>query len=470
MGRLFWKIFAGFWLTLLLTVGVVTAALVIREETRRSEESVLAAGPRSSIALRTAWSVAQYGGETALRSLLNNWPEHEGEPPLVVDAQGVELLGRAVPAEALQAARERLAESYGLREGERVGDWRRRNVRVWRDTAGREQLMFFPLSAARAPERSTEHSASLSLSSIETPIALALAALLASLGVSALLAQHFSRPIRKLQDAFQAASQGQLGVRVAQTMTGRRDEIGELGREFDGMAQQLQQLVGSQNRLLHDVSHELRSPLARLQVAVGLARQNPAQLDTALSRIEREAEKLDALVGEVLSLSRLEAQKIQRADDYVDVVELLASVADDARFESEGSGRHILFTSNVEGERVIRARGELLHRALENVVRNALRHTPPDSTVELNLDHNPTAQTLHITIADAGPGVPENELGSIFDPFFRSEAAGSGGYGLGLSIAQRAIEAHDGRMFARNRSTGGLEVHIELPAPLTPAG
>ncbi|MDP5239310.1 ATP-binding protein [Uliginosibacterium sp. 31-16] len=462
MGRLFWKIFAGFWLTLLLTVIGVTAALAIQEEARRSEESVLAAGPRSSIALRTAWSVAQYGGESALRSLLESWPAHDGAPPLVVNEEGADLLGREVPAEALGIARERLAEWHASRDGERVGDWRKRGVRAWQDTAGHEWLMFFPLTAARAPERAPL----LPYVRIEAPIALAIAALLASLAVSALLARHFSRPIRKLQDAFLAASHGQLDVRVAQSMDGRRDEIGELGREFDGMAQQLQQLMGSQSRLLHDVSHELRSPLARLQVAVGLARQSPAQVDAALSRIERESERLDALIGEILTLARLEAQSVQHADDYVDVVELLDSVVEDARFEAEGSARRIVFTSSVDGEMIIRARGELLHRAVENVLRNALRHTPPDSVVELNLSRDSTIRALHITIADAGAGVAEAELATIFEPFHRGENAGSGGYGLGLAIARRAIEAHGGQVRARNRSTGGLEVHIDLPASM----
>lgn len=459
MGRLFWKIFAGFWLTLLLTVLVVTAALVIREEARRSEESVLAAGPRSSIALRMAWTTARHGGEAGLRSLLTNWPEYEGDPPLVVNAAGGEFLGREVPAEVLQIARERYAEWSQLRDSERGGEWRKRSVRAWQDAAGEEWLMFFPQTAARAPERS----ASISIGRIEAPALLALAALLASLAVSAVLARHFSQPIRKLQDAFLAASKGELGVRVAQVMGRRRDEIGELGREFDGMAQQLQQLVGSQQRLLHDVSHELRSPLARLQVAVGLARQKPAQAEAALARIEREAERLDMLVGEILTLARLEGQTPQRGEDYVDIVELLDSVVEDARFEAEGSERRVVFTTGVEGELVIRARGELLHRAVDNVLRNALRHSPPQSVVELNLSRDAASRALHITIADAGPGVPEAELAAIFEPFHRGETTSGSGYGLGLAIARRAVEAHGGRMWAHNRASGGLEVHIELP-------
>lgn len=449
MGRLFWKIFAGFWITLLLTVIGVTAAVMIREESRRSEESALATGPRSAYSLRSAWLVAQYGGGEALQKYVAQWPVREGEAPLVVDERGHDRFGRPVPADALEAARALLSD-----EGQSD---RRRRVRRWRDAEGNDWLMFFPQGAQHEPVRPFWDPG------LEGPVVAALAALLASIFVSALLARHFSRPIHRLQEAFQAASRGQLEVRVAAGMAGRSDEIGELGREFDGMALKLQQLVGSQNRLLHDVSHELRSPLARLQVAVGLARQNPAAVDTALTRIECEAERLDSLVGEVLTLSRLEAQTSQRADDYVDVVELLDSVVEDARFEVEGSGRTVHFTTSLEGELVIRARGELLHRAFDNVVRNALRHTPPDTRVEVSLQREAADHALHIVVTDAGTGVPEQELDAIFEPFHRGESAASSGYGLGLAIARRAIEAHGGRMWASNCSQGGLAVHFRLP-------
>ncbi|MEN3110698.1 ATP-binding protein [Uliginosibacterium paludis] len=456
MGRLFWKIFAGFWITLLLTVIGVSAALMIREEARRSEESAIATGPRSTYALRMAWTVASFGGGEALAKYVAQWPVREGEPPLVVDAGGNDRFGRAVPAEALEQARAALAAE--------TGNDRRRKARRWKDDAGKEWLMFFPQGSTREPPRASP----VPEFRLEGPILAALAALLASVLVSALLARNFSRPIHRLQGAFQAASDGQLNVRVAQGMAGRRDELGQLGREFDGMVQKLQQLVGSQNRLMHDVSHELRSPLARLQVAVGLARQNPAQVETALSRIEREAERLDELVGEVLTLARLEGLMRQPAEDYVDLIELLDSVVEDARFEAEGSGRKVMFSTSHEGELVIRARGELLHRAFDNVVRNALRHTPVDSLVEVSLVHQARADSMHITVADAGPGVPENELESIFDPFHRGESAGGAGYGLGLAIARRAIEAHGGRMWAQNRQQGsGLEVHFRLPLEQT---
>lgn len=449
MGRLFWKIFAGFWLTLLLTVMVVAAALTIRNEALRSAEIALAEGPRSDFSTRVTWSVFRHGGEAALRSLEADWNRHRGDMPLVVDENNQDMFGRNVPLQALREARQRLQR-----------DTEGRSVRTLTTAAGKTYIIFQLTDPTRPPR--DQHL--IPPYRVETPILIALAAIVASIIVSALLARHFSRPINRLQNAFKAAADGQLDIRVAQDMEGRGDEIGELGREFDGMAQHLQQLVGSQNRLLHDVSHELRSPLARLQVAVGLARQNPAQIDTALTRIEREAERLDTLVGEVLTLSRLEARSRNSDDDYVDIIELIASVVDDARFEAEGTGQSITFRNTLDGEFVIRARGKLLHRAIENIVRNALQHTPDGCPVEIALEHDNAAGKLRIAVADSGPGVPPADLEFIFEPFFRSEGSGSGGYGLGLAIARRAIEAHGGRIEAGNREAGGLLVQITLPA------
>lgn len=453
MGRLFWKIFAGFWITLLLTVFVISAALTIRHEALRSQEITLADGPHSDYAVKLTWLILRHGGEDAARSLAHDWIERNGTMPLIVDQDNRELLGRAFPQEALQQARNRLkskspADSRGLRT---------------LDTDSGKHFVIFQI----ADPASSPRPGYLFLPfRIETPVGLVLAAIIASLVVSALLARHFSKPIRKLQNAFKAASSGQLDIRVGQTVGNRHDEIGDLGREFDGMAQHLQQLMGSQTRLLHDVSHELRSPLARLQVAVGLARQNPTQLDTALSRIERESERLDALVGEILTLSRLETRGREGNDDYVDPVELVASVIDDARFEAESTGQRILFHNSLQDEVVIRARGKLLHRAVENIVRNALQHTPPHCTISVTTEHETASGNLNITVADSGCGIPEQDLDDIFEPFFRSNSASGGGYGLGLAIAKRAIEVHGGTIQASNRPQGGLAIQIRLPVPV----
>ena len=280
-----------------------------------------------------------------------------------------------------------------------------------------------------------------------------------SLVFAALLAWYFSKPIRSLRAAFEAAADGCLDELVEPKMGKRRDELADLGRDFDSMAQRLKSLMDGQRRLLHDVSHELRSPLARLQAAIGLARQQPERLDDTLARIERESVRMDKLVSELLTLSRLEAGMAGKLDEDVDLNELLANVVDDARFEAETSGCRVEFEAR--GNAVVRGNAELLHRAVENVVRNALKHSPVDGLVSIALDVN---DKVAISVSDEGAGVPESELHAIFEPFFRGNQTNApDGHGLGLAISQRVIIAHKGHIFASNRAVGGLCVTLSLP-------
>jgi two-component system OmpR family sensor kinase len=281
-----------------------------------------------------------------------------------------------------------------------------------------------------------------------------------SLAVSALLAWYLARPIRNLRWAFNAAAQGKLETRVLPRMGRRRDEIADLGRDFDRMAQQLQTLVSAQARLLHDLSHELRSPLARLHAAAGLLRQDPDNLPRSLDRIEQETDRLDALVGEVLDLARLEGGTLPAPVATLDLAELVSSIVEDARFEAQASGRDVSFHSRAVA--LVSGRADLLHRAIENVVRNAVKYTPVDTDVEVELRATATCATL--TVADRGPGVPDDQLARIFEPFYQTNSAQQpDGFGLGLAIAQRAINLHRGRIRATNESAGGLRVEIELP-------
>ncbi|MFZ6675281.1 ATP-binding protein [Undibacterium sp. Xuan67W] len=315
------------------------------------------------------------------------------------------------------------------------------------------------------------------------------AALLASLLFAALLAWYMSKPIRHLRTAFISLAEGNLQTRVGASMGRRQDELADLGREFDSMAEQLANLMESQRRLLHDVSHELRSPLARLQAAIGLARQQPERVDASMDRIEREGVRMDKLVGELLTLSRIEAG-VMASMDSIQVDELLAEIVDNAGFEAESHGKELVFFGSVMGQDVLlRGRYELLYRALENVVRNAIKYTRDDGIVRLEaqLEAAPLtvtqssaagAKQLRVRILDEGKGVPESELQTIFEPFFRganasaNSAAGTGrnadGYGLGLAIAQRVIFAHGGSIIASNLAQtggapGGLCVEIILP-------
>jgi two-component system, OmpR family, sensor kinase len=294
------------------------------------------------------------------------------------------------------------------------------------------------------------------------PLLPIIAALVGSLAASVLLAWYFSKPVRNLRWALGAIAEGKLDTRVQPLMGGRRDEIADLGRDFDQMAQKLYQLIESQRRLLHDVSHELRSPLARLQAAVGLARQDPAKVAATFDRIEREIARLDKLVGELLTLSRLEAGTGGDAKARVDVIEMVAAIADDARFEARANGRDLNLVAS--GEFVIDGRPELLHRAFENVLRNAVKFTRAGTTVKVTAEPSLPGR-LRVGVCDQGPGVPTNELEAIFEPFHRcAGSAAAGGFGLGLAIARRAIEAHGGTIRAANRAEGGLCIEIVLPA------
>lgn len=292
--------------------------------------------------------------------------------------------------------------------------------------------------------------------SFRIPLLPAIGTVLTSFLCAFALAWYFSMPIRYLRDAFDAAAEGDLDVRVGQSMGGRNDELADLGRDFDHMTDRLRTLMDGQKNLLHDVSHEMRSPLARLQAAIGLARQQPLRMNDSLDRIEREGERINLLVAELLTLSRLEAGAVSGLEN-VEMSELLGDIVEDARFE--GSSRHLQVDFQI-GETVeLRANAELLHRAIENIIRNALRFSPENGL--LRIEAGKEGEYFRIVVVDHGPGVPADELDAIFSPFFRGGGATSGGgYGLGLAIAKRVITASNGEVSARNGEAGGLVVEV----------
>lgn len=287
-----------------------------------------------------------------------------------------------------------------------------------------------------------------------------------ALAASALLAWSLSWPIRLLRQAFGAAAAGDLDRRVAPRIGRRHDEFADLSRDYDRMAQQLRDLLGAQQRLLHDVSHELRSPLARLQLATGLLRRSPDGMGAAVARIDHEVVRLDALVAEVLTLARLESGVAPGGLREVDVMALLAAVADDARFEARAQRRDLALVAT-PAALVMPVHGELLQRAFENVVRNAVKFTAAGTCVEVRAEVD--ADGLRVSVADRGPGLPAQALARIFEPFARHETAQPmPGFGLGLAIARRAIEAHGGVIAAQLRDGGGLQLTLRLPLPATP--
>jgi len=268
-----------------------------------------------------------------------------------------------------------------------------------------------------------------------------------------------AKPIRALRRAFDAAARGNLDARATPSMGGRRDEIADLGQDFDRMATQLQAQINAQRRLLHDVSHELRSPLARMQAAIGLGRKNPDSLETTFGRLELESRRLDTLVGELLTLSRLEAGANGHLE-RLDLMELLADIAADAQFEAQSNGRDVHFEGEDEAWSMVQATP--IQRAFENVIRNAVKYTAEGTTVQVTARSE--AGWLEVEVIDQGPGVPAADLPDIFEPFHRGgDSSSVQGFGLGLAIAQRAIKAHQGSIEAHNVSGGGLCMRIRLP-------
>jgi two-component system OmpR family sensor kinase len=402
----------------------------------------VALGLPAVLATDLAAATLRHGGVSALREWMSDVPRLRGLAVFAVDARGADILGRPVPESALGAARE-LAGSRATRRAVREVE-----------APGGERYLLFVQQQGEPRARSRRGGPGL------PPWLMVMIGAAASLAVSALLAWYLVRPIRSLRWALRAAADGRLETRVRPLMKGRRDEIADLGDEFDEMARRLQKLVDAQRRLLHDVSHELRSPLARLQAAIGLVRQDPQKLDTSLERIEREVARLDELVGEVLALARVEGAAPARHDAPVDLAELVLNVADDARFEARAAHRDVSLES---AERVlVRGRAELLQRAVENIIRNAVKYTAEGTTVEVNL--TAAADRARLVVRDHGPGVAAGEADRIFEPFYRSRANASvDGFGLGLAIAQAATAAHNGSIRAENAHGGGLIVELELP-------
>ena len=300
------------------------------------------------------------------------------------------------------------------------------------------------------------------------PLLLGLAILVSTTLAAVLLTRYLVSPVVALRDGLSALARGHFSTRISDKLARSTDEIAALAGDFDTTAERLQMHQDAQQRLFHDVSHELRSPLSRLQAVAGILRKNPTKLATMLDRMEREVERLDMLVGEVLMLARLsDPSNVPLRTQKLDLIEILNDILADAAFEAQTRG--VTFTTDIEATFIADADGELIYRALENVIRNAAKHTAEGSHVDVRYDV--VDDVLILQIADQGDGVAEDELERIFLPFSRSVDAETGkGYGLGLAIVRQAIERHGGRVYARLPRSGGLTVTLQIPRhPAGPA-
>lgn len=467
MRSLYWKIFISFWLSLLIFAGISFWFTSNYLESIRTETEQTSPRHNYRMYRLQAEQIALSQGINELRDWLKELDKREAVPYLLLDETGEDLLNRPVPLR-LQQRVSRYAQRRGNDNEQNNAD-EQQTRHEHRDQDRRPHTIPIIVDNQRYWLLADYQSISLGRllhrpRVIMIPI---LVAMLVSGIVCYLLARYLTWPITRLRRAAQQISNGNLNARVTPLLGKRRDELAELASDFDHMAERLQELLNSHKQLLSDASHELRSPLARLQVALGIAQQrNPEANKNELQRIELETERLNDLIGQLLSLSRLDNQQ-QLDTEPLDFDALVETIAEDARYEAQAQQRNVILVNNPPVK--IDANAALLSSALENVVRNAIRYTPQGGAIEINSQLDTGTQQINLSICDQGPGIPEAMLEKIFDPFVRVGEARdrkSGGYGLGLAIAQRAVELHGGHISANNRTPQGLCIEIAIPGYL----
>ena len=464
MRRLFWRIFAAFWIA---TVVVLLAFAWITTSNFETEKIPGLGVTRLQAAMddlltRTSREL-RHDGEEDTRTWLRNASDFGPIGIYVFDSTGNEMLDRT-PGDAIrEASDEVVAEAKTLpddgslmpthgAERQRSRAIRIKDGRIYGAVATLEGTFLSRLISRRPRTFWSNIGAAMVVSAV----------------FSLLLAWYVAAPLTQIRGSTRRFAEGDLDARVGDLKFGRSAEMTALASEFDNMAARIKALIESHRRLVRDVSHELRSPLARLRVALELARDgDDAQVHASLDRIESESARLESMLAQALELSRLETQQ-RAAQDTVALDELLEDVITNADYEGAPRGRKVVLADC--DRQVLTGSRDALYSAFENVIRNALAYTQDGTTVTVRLLRDPRdARNALIVVRDHGPGVADGELKRIFEPFYRTDSArtrSSGGTGLGLAIARRAVEWHGGSICARNAEGGGLEVSIKLPPSL----
>jgi len=461
MKSLFLKIFLSFWVAqALFVVLAILVTLALRPQRNSSWEAL-----RTSV-LNEAVSEYEQGGEQQVRQYLETVQAQQHVRAYIFDELGNEISHRAPPDWADRVARGGSRNPHDgfiipaptvLRESRASSDGHHRYTLVLGLPPG-PRVFFGPRGM---------------------PVPGLIIAVLSSGLVCYFLSWYMTKPIVRLRAATRRLAAGDLSARTGAppgaVHSRRGDEIAGLLRDFDAMAARLETLLKAQSRLLNDISHELRSPLARLNVALGLARQRSGpESASMLERIELEAGRLNELIGRLLTLARMEDGEQRAPSTPVLLDDVVLNVAEDAEFEAQARHSHV-HSEIPSGSWGVRGDASLLHSAIENVVRNAIRYTREGTTVEIHLEKTESAggEEAVVRVTDCGDGVPAEALERLFQPFYRlDDARGrqTGGVGLGLAITERAVRFHGGRVLAMNRAEGGLMVEIHLPLMPASAG
>jgi two-component system, OmpR family, sensor histidine kinase CpxA len=448
MRTLFWKIFLSFW--------AVVAASIVGSLFFRPAAPLPAwqnlVSDAFGIQGQNLVQAYERGGEPELARFMQRLRQSSYDQIFLLDAGGNDLAGQEVTPQARDIA-ERVTTD-GKVEFARVGDDTLLAERVVSIGDTRYIAVCRFLRVPGLPGR---------------PLLRGLAVAMAISGIVCFwFARYLSAPIVRLRNAAQEVAGGNLAARAGKQLSHRHDEIAELVRDFDRMAAQIEKLMRAQKRLISDVSHEFRSPLTRINLAAELIRNvNSPAVKTAVARIEQETERLNGMISNLLTLSKIDAGE-SLPEETIDVAEMLRKIVADTDFEARDRNCCVVLYGAQDCSTV--GSSDLLRSAVENVIRNAIRYTAPQTEVEVRLscETNGAASTATISVLDHGPGVPESSIDDLFRPFFRldeSRERSTGGVGLGLAIAQRAVRLHGGEIKAQNCAGQGLAVIISFPAP-----
>lgn len=458
---LFWRLFAGI-SVVMITVAACVSVLAYVSQRYSTEAGSINWRLSGYKAVEAALVAYQYGGREGLVDWLRG-PTNRNPVVYLLSEDGSELSGRSVPERALSALRE-----FDPKHRPGLGDQPARGGEAVRvvEIEGHPYTIFATLDetiTARFRFFPWIHSRS-----VPVWVVVGLAILM-TLVVAWVLALHYTRPLRRLDHAMERFSLGELNTRVEASLGSADSEVTTLARVFDQMADRIEALIGGQRRLLHDVSHEVRSPLARIEFALELARRDPARVPLSLERIEREVNTIDRMVEALLTFARLENPGTLHTAPLL-LEELVDDAIEPLRFEAERSAVTVRLSADEEylQRTELTADKGLLLRALDNLFRNALKHSPEGAEIEISVERRPDGVAIRCT--DEGPGIPATEIKNIFRPFVRGSSESTGtGFGLGLAIAQRAVAAHGGTIEAHNRpDRSGLVIEVTLPAHVRP--
>lgn len=450
MRSLYWKIFISFWLATILII--FTTAWFTSQITRKSNQPI-----REQIFMDSYANAAVVTFELGQQGTLIKWLNRIGisrHMTLYLLSSNGEIIGEnAAPERVKQIAQNLMNDE--LSEGIFKDD----GIIVSHEILSTSGTYY---RLAAVTEKPISYFVQIPWAGLM--IRIAFATFISGL-ICYLLSKYLTQPLRSLGNAAQSIATGKLSTRVGHLRGHHKDEIAVLSDEFDHMAEQLEQLVNSKERLLQDISHELRSPLARLQIAIELGYKKTKHLaDSEFQRMELECTRLNYLIGEILEFARLDKSTTELNLSKIDMQDLLNEVIHDANYESGKPLNRVQMGNMTPCSLLIDRR--LIHRAIENILRNSLHYTPETESIMVSLAVDKELNQVCIDVTDHGPGVPENQLEKIFSPFYRvdsSRAKKTGGYGLGLAIASRSVQLHHGSISAKNNAEGGLTVQIILP-------